>query len=167
MTRFTLLGLWLCAKLASAAALVSRDYPSDQPLTACPGYKASNVHTTATGLTANLKLAGKACNVYGTDLDNLLLEVTYETGKPLSLLPYLAILTHTAPRQPPPCQNPRRSQSSLPSPCLRPPPTSSVRGRRHRLGPQVRLQDQSILLHRLALQDRRSPVRHLGSKPGL
>lgn len=85
MTRLALVGLWLCAQLASAGAVVSRDYPSDQPLTACPGYKASNVHTTATGLTADLKLAGKACNVYGTDLDHLILEVTYETGKtPLS-----------------------------------------------------------------------------------
>lgn len=83
MTRFALVGLWLCAKLTTAGVLISRDYPSDQPLTACPGYRATNVHTTATGLTADLKLAGKACNVYGTDLDNLILEVTYETDNRL------------------------------------------------------------------------------------
>ena len=65
---------------ASYAALIPRDYPSDDALSACPGYKATNVKTTATGLTADLSLAGKACNVYGTDLDHLTLQVTYETG---------------------------------------------------------------------------------------
>ncbi|KAK3941275.1 putative glycoside hydrolase [Diplogelasinospora grovesii] len=74
-----LLRLWLLSGLSSAASLIPRDYPSDSPLTSCPGYKASNVKTSATGLTADLQLAGKACNVYGTDLDNLILEVTYET----------------------------------------------------------------------------------------
>jgi len=48
-------------------------------LSECPGYRASNVKTTATGLTADLKLAGTPCNTYGTDLENLRLEVTYET----------------------------------------------------------------------------------------
>lgn len=164
MARFALVGLWLCARLA-AAAIVSRDYPSDEPLAACPGYKASNVKTSATGLTADLKLAGKACNVYGTDLDNLILEVTYETGK----LPCSPPRQHplTIPRQPPPRQNPRRSQPSLPSPSLRPPPTSSVRRRRRPLRPQVRLQDQPLLLHRLPDLNRRSPLRHLGRKPSL
>lgn len=50
-------------------------------LSKCPGYKASNVRTGRSTLTADLKLAGKACNVYGDDLKNLRLEVTYETGK--------------------------------------------------------------------------------------
>jgi hypothetical protein len=36
----------------------------------CPGYKASNVKTTPTGLTATLMLAGPACNVYGTDVSS-------------------------------------------------------------------------------------------------
>jgi alpha-glucosidase len=76
-----LLRLWLLSGLSSAASLIPRDYPSDSPLTSCPGYKASNVKTSATGLTADLQLAGKACNAYGTDLDNLILEVTYETGE--------------------------------------------------------------------------------------
>lgn len=61
---------------ASAAALATRD------ATTCPGYKASNVKTTAGGIiSADLTLAGAACNVYGTDLDNLVLQVEYETGK--------------------------------------------------------------------------------------
>ncbi|KAK0616116.1 glycosyl hydrolases family 31-domain-containing protein [Bombardia bombarda] len=64
-----------------AAAESSVGYQSDQPLAKCPGYKASNVKTTSTGLTADLTLAGAACNVYGTDLKNLVLQVSYDTGK--------------------------------------------------------------------------------------
>lgn len=48
---------------------------------ACPGYKASNFHQTQTTFTADLTLAGKPCNVYGTDLAHLKLEVDHETGK--------------------------------------------------------------------------------------
>jgi alpha-glucosidase len=44
---------------------------------ACPGYKASNVKESARGLTATLKLAGKACNAYGTDVDSLDLSIEY------------------------------------------------------------------------------------------
>ena len=69
------------AATASAAAIFGRDYPSADPLTACPGYRASNVQTSATGLTADLSLAGKACDVYGTDLTDLTLEVSYDTGE--------------------------------------------------------------------------------------
>ena len=46
----------------------------------CPGYSASNVQQTANGLTANLNLAGPACNIYGTDLRNLTLTVEYQSG---------------------------------------------------------------------------------------
>lgn len=68
------------ATAVSAAAVLKRDYSSDDPLTSCPGYKASNVVKTASGLTADLTLAGEACNVYGTDLKDLTLEVSYDTG---------------------------------------------------------------------------------------
>lgn len=47
----------------------------------CPGYTASKVAHTSSGLTATLKLAGKACNAYGTDLKELRLKVEYETGQ--------------------------------------------------------------------------------------
>ena len=73
--------LLFMAVTASAAAMFPRDYPSDDALAACPGYKASNVESTATGLTADLSLAGEACDVYGTDLKNLVLEVSYDTGE--------------------------------------------------------------------------------------
>jgi alpha-glucosidase len=70
----------LVASVVSANTLNLRA-PSTDPLASCPGYKASNVKTTSSSLTANLKLAGKACNVYGTDLTDLTLSVVYETSE--------------------------------------------------------------------------------------
>ena len=46
----------------------------------CPGYKAANVEIQGSTLTADLSLAGQACNVFGTDVQELKLQVTYETG---------------------------------------------------------------------------------------
>ncbi|KAK9446292.1 uncharacterized protein VB005_00137 [Metarhizium brunneum] len=72
--------LWtsvLFSGLASAGALVNRD--GDKALAKCPGYTASNVKTSGSGLTAHLTLAGKACDAYGDDLKQLVLQVTYET----------------------------------------------------------------------------------------
>jgi hypothetical protein len=46
----------------------------------CPGYSASDIVNTDTGLTAKLTLAGPACNVYGTDVQNLRLAVNYDSG---------------------------------------------------------------------------------------
>ncbi|KAF5349670.1 hypothetical protein D9756_008864 [Leucocoprinus leucothites] len=48
-------------------------------LDACPGYEAHNVKTHGGRLTADLTLAGQACNVFGEDLQTLSLSVTYET----------------------------------------------------------------------------------------
>ena len=44
----------------------------------CPGYVASDVVTTKTGLVARLSLAGQACNVYGQDVESLTLTVEYQ-----------------------------------------------------------------------------------------
>lgn len=71
----------LFAGLTSAAAIFHRDGAATDALADCPGYNASNVVVTPTGVTANLTLAGAACNVYGTDLPSLILQVTYQTGK--------------------------------------------------------------------------------------
>ncbi|KAI0971585.1 glycoside hydrolase family 31 protein [Xylaria arbuscula] len=68
---------------AASAAAVARDYPTGDPLSACPGYSASHVKTTASGLTATLTLAGEGCDVYGTDLEDLILDVSYETDSRL------------------------------------------------------------------------------------
>lgn len=51
----------------------------------CPGYKASNVQQSSHGFTARLNLAGKACNVYGTDLDTLTLTVDYQASDRLNI----------------------------------------------------------------------------------
>ena len=51
----------------------------------CPGYLASNVVRTLYGLTATLRLAGKACNVYGTDIGTLNLTVQYQSADRLSV----------------------------------------------------------------------------------
>lgn len=45
----------------------------------CPGYAATNIVETATGLTADLNLAGTACNIYGYDVGALKLLVEYQT----------------------------------------------------------------------------------------
>ena len=47
----------------------------------CPGYVASNVHHDGTSMSADLNLAGPACNTYGSDLENLKLSVEYQTCK--------------------------------------------------------------------------------------
>ncbi|KAF9882435.1 alpha-glucosidase [Colletotrichum karsti] len=64
---------------AASAAVIRRDYLSDDALSKCPGYKASNVQTSSTGLTAELSLAGEPCDAYGTDLTDLTLTVEYQT----------------------------------------------------------------------------------------
>jgi len=46
----------------------------------CPGYLASNLQYTTTGLSARLTLAGPACNSYGKDIENLSLIVNYDNG---------------------------------------------------------------------------------------
>lgn len=53
--------------------------------TVCPGYTASNVMYADTGLNATLTLAGNACNVYGTDIDELVLTVDVQTAHRLSV----------------------------------------------------------------------------------
>lgn len=68
----------------AAAELVARAVPDYDQLSDCPGYAASNVQTSDSGLTADLTLAGPACNTYGDDLENLVLSVTYESGESAS-----------------------------------------------------------------------------------
>jgi alpha-glucosidase len=63
--------------LASAASVLS---PRSVDLDACPGYNAKNVKENKNGFVADLTLAGKACDVYGKDLKDLKLEVTYDSS---------------------------------------------------------------------------------------
>jgi alpha-glucosidase len=73
--------LLVAAAAVSATSIDLRSASNGDPLAQCPGYKASNIKTGKSTLTADLKLAGKACNAYGTDLTSLTLEVEYESGK--------------------------------------------------------------------------------------
>lgn len=73
--------LLVAATAVSATSIDLRSASSSDPLAKCPGYKASNIKTGKSTLTADLKLAGKACNVYGDDLTSLTLEVEYESGR--------------------------------------------------------------------------------------
>ena len=65
--------------ILAAIALLSLGTTA-QNLESCPGYRASNVVSTGSTLTADLALNGPACNVYGTDLTDLKLVVEYQTG---------------------------------------------------------------------------------------
>ncbi|KAG8875707.1 hypothetical protein FRB97_004788 [Tulasnella sp. 331] len=61
---------------STAASLIQRSAGVDS----CPGYDVQNPQTSGSSFTANLVLAGKACNIYGPDLQKLDLAVTYETA---------------------------------------------------------------------------------------
>jgi alpha-glucosidase len=63
---------------ALASSLVQRQSSS---LEGCPGYTASNLQNDGSRVTADLTIAGTACNVYGDDLTDLKLEVEYQTGQ--------------------------------------------------------------------------------------
>lgn len=67
--------LVLLAPLVGAAVLGSRSTLDD-----CPGYKASNVKQLGHKLTADLHLAGDACNTYGSDVAELKLLVEEQSG---------------------------------------------------------------------------------------
>jgi alpha-glucosidase len=69
----------LCGLAATVlgSGVVTRQSSEDT----CPGYAASNVVDDGSKLTADLTLAGTACNLYGEDLVDLRLEVEYQTGE--------------------------------------------------------------------------------------
>ena len=57
------------------AGVVHTTVTDQAVLDACPGYKTTSVNVHGNAFTANLELAGKACNVFGQDIENLKLEV--------------------------------------------------------------------------------------------
>lgn len=73
--------LSLAAPIFGAAVVDTNLAPRAISAANCPGYVASNVKTSGNTLTADLKLNGKACNVYGTDIGPLKLLVEYQTSK--------------------------------------------------------------------------------------
>ncbi|KAF8344954.1 glycoside hydrolase family 31 protein [Amanita rubescens] len=89
---FLLLAISVCLALAVEARRNSRLQPQALPhltedatprfsynVSNCPGYKLQSLTETNTGLKAYLQLAGPACNAFGSDVDALTIEVTYET----------------------------------------------------------------------------------------
>jgi alpha-glucosidase len=98
MIRHILLGLAACSSLANAAPLVHEATDLAATLTRraavdnCPGYTASNVVEKDSTLTADLTLAGDACNAYSDDIKNLKLLVEYQTNERLHVKIYDADL---------------------------------------------------------------------------
>ena len=70
------------ALVGHVVALASATTTDPKVLDACPGYAAQNVIDRGHQLTADLTLNGKACDVFGKDIEKLKLEVTYESSKP-------------------------------------------------------------------------------------
>ncbi|KAF9447127.1 glycoside hydrolase family 31 protein [Macrolepiota fuliginosa MF-IS2] len=67
--------------LALSAGFLPYVFAADVDLDACPGYRATNVKVDGGRLTADLALAGQACNVFGQDIQALSLSVVYETNE--------------------------------------------------------------------------------------
>ncbi|QSZ32968.1 hypothetical protein DSL72_002552 [Monilinia vaccinii-corymbosi] len=80
LMRFCLLAIATTVSAASGAS------DATLPLSECPGYTASNIKTTSSSLSADLTLAGPACNTYGVDLQSLTLKVVYETNNRIHVL---------------------------------------------------------------------------------
>lgn len=81
-----LTALAACARFALAAPYPHEGSPfvvaRAANASACPGYTATNIDVTDSGLTADLTLAGAACNAYSEDLQELKLVVEHQTGMP-------------------------------------------------------------------------------------
>jgi alpha-glucosidase len=57
------------------------DQDAKQAQALCPGYTASNVKRSEHGFSASLTLAGDPCNVYGTDIEDLILTVQFQSAR--------------------------------------------------------------------------------------
>jgi len=69
-------------------------YSVEGTLDSCPGYSAINIKNDGPKLTADLVLNGQGCNVFGTDVQTLKLDVAYETGMS-TVLSYLFVVLRT------------------------------------------------------------------------
>lgn len=78
------IALAACTRFALAAPyphkITSLILPRAANSSTCPGYTATNVDVTDSGLTADLTVAGTACNAYSEDLQELKLVVEHQTG---------------------------------------------------------------------------------------
>lgn len=74
-------GFAAAAPFAHEATHISALQPRKADPNSCPGYAASNVVQSDSGLTADLTLAGTACNAYSDDITDLKLVVEYQNSK--------------------------------------------------------------------------------------
>ncbi|KAI0204191.1 glycosyl hydrolases family 31-domain-containing protein [Astrocystis sublimbata] len=104
-------------KISSVFLLASASGALSASIYDYPGYTATNVVETSSRLTADLTLAGEACNIYGTDIKDLKLLVEYQTDSRLHVKIYDADLQvyqvseSVLPR--PPSQNVDKPDSKL------------------------------------------------------
>jgi hypothetical protein len=164
--KMVLLDYFLAASLTLVSSVSASILPRQQnaTLASCPGYKASGVETTGNGLTATLTLAGTACNVYGTDLEELTLTVEYQSGMLLACSPRQYIIeTDTSQRPASARQDTRSCQRSLPSPriCISTP--RSQRRQQQWFGPRVQVRGRSFQLFCGSTREWRGPFRHFRS----
>ncbi|KAG8955586.1 hypothetical protein FRC04_007577 [Tulasnella sp. 424] len=79
MFKAAALGVLCLSTFATASQqLLEQQSANVDSCPSCPGYTAKNVKIGKGTLSANLVLAGTACNAYGPDVQNLKLAVTYE-----------------------------------------------------------------------------------------
>ncbi|KAF2236296.1 glycoside hydrolase family 31 protein [Viridothelium virens] len=89
MLTSTVLSLIASASFSSCTAIARRQSnTTSSSIESCPGYTASNVVQSGSSFTADLNLAGPACNTYGTDIQNLTLSVDYQTAQRLHVQIY-------------------------------------------------------------------------------
>ncbi|KAJ1720071.1 hypothetical protein LPJ53_005256 [Coemansia erecta] len=69
---------YLSVSTVSANTAAAAD-PVAPPSIFCPGYRVGYIQNTTDGFTASLKLAGPPCNLYGTDIADLTLSVSFDT----------------------------------------------------------------------------------------
>ncbi|KAF2168529.1 glycoside hydrolase family 31 protein [Zasmidium cellare ATCC 36951] len=79
----------LSPQINAAPSLTPTIYDAQAPdPQKCPGYTASNVHNSTDGFNAELTIAGSHCQAFGNDIDDLLLEVQYQTQDRLNVKIY-------------------------------------------------------------------------------
>ncbi|KAJ4469268.1 glycoside hydrolase family 31 protein [Lentinula aciculospora] len=72
---------------ADSIAELSDTTAFSKNVSSCPGYSLHSLQESEIGLVAQLSLAGVPCNAFGTDFQNLTIQVTYETDS--RQVPYL------------------------------------------------------------------------------
>jgi hypothetical protein len=154
----------LLAPLAILPGVIANILPrqSNATLDSCPGYKASGVETSDSGLTASLTLAGTACNVFGADLEELTLIVEYQSSKS-RLFDHRMHLpsTNTSYRPAFARQDPRPRKRGLPSSRVRLREALGRRKQQRCLRARVQVPRGPFQLLGGQAFERRSPLRHV------